>query len=271
MEVHHHSHSAADPDPSTLRQTQGAEHRGRKKWTHYFWEFLMLFLAVFCGFLAENQREHYVENQREKQFMKTLLQDLKNDTVNFNMTIRTFQNLISRFDSLKSSVKNPVNPQAVLNSYKASTLVWNFSSFNYSDRTIEQLRNAGNFRLIRIPVVSDSLIEYDKYIRNLYIDIENIIIRQHLGLADMQNEIFDYDIYSYLHRKGNWEFLQTVTIDSIPFPLKLVTDNKDKLILYYNSLGRCRVWWQRYTNHSEYLRNFATSLMVLIKKEYHLK
>ena len=29
-------------------------HTPRKKWTHYFWEFLMLFLAVFCGFLAEN-------------------------------------------------------------------------------------------------------------------------------------------------------------------------------------------------------------------------
>jgi hypothetical protein len=30
MEVHAHAHTA------------------RKKWTHYLWEFLMLFLAVFC-------------------------------------------------------------------------------------------------------------------------------------------------------------------------------------------------------------------------------
>jgi len=35
MEVHSHAHT------------------DRKKWTHYLWEFLMLFLAVFCGFLAE--------------------------------------------------------------------------------------------------------------------------------------------------------------------------------------------------------------------------
>ena len=43
----------------------------------------MLFLAVFCGFLAENQREHYIEHQREKQyteFMHTMLEDLKTDT-----------------------------------------------------------------------------------------------------------------------------------------------------------------------------------------------
>jgi len=45
MEVHTHTHTA------------------RKKWTHYLWEFLMLFLAVFAGFLAEDQREHIVEHQ----------------------------------------------------------------------------------------------------------------------------------------------------------------------------------------------------------------
>ena len=35
MEVHAHSHTP------------------RKKWTHYFWEFLMLFLAVTLGFTAK--------------------------------------------------------------------------------------------------------------------------------------------------------------------------------------------------------------------------
>ena len=39
MEVHHHAHTP------------------RKKWTHYFWEFFMLFLAVNCGFFVENQRD----------------------------------------------------------------------------------------------------------------------------------------------------------------------------------------------------------------------
>ena len=43
METHHHTHTP------------------RKKWTHYLWEFLMLFLAVFCGFLAEYQLEHKIE------------------------------------------------------------------------------------------------------------------------------------------------------------------------------------------------------------------
>ena len=38
MEVLQHTHTAADPD---------SHHRGRKKWTHYFWEF---FMWLFTGF-----------------------------------------------------------------------------------------------------------------------------------------------------------------------------------------------------------------------------
>ena len=55
MEVHAHTHTA------------------RKKWTHYFWEFLMLFLAVTLGFFVENQREHYIENQREKKICRKIV------------------------------------------------------------------------------------------------------------------------------------------------------------------------------------------------------
>ena len=37
-----------------------------KKSSHYFWKFLMLFLAVFCGFMAEYQLEHRIERESEK-------------------------------------------------------------------------------------------------------------------------------------------------------------------------------------------------------------
>ena len=72
MEVHSHTHTA------------------RKKWTHYFWEFLMLFLAVFCGFLAENQREHMVEHQGKKTYIKSLITDLKGDSTLANYIYMLF-------------------------------------------------------------------------------------------------------------------------------------------------------------------------------------
>jgi len=51
METHaHHLHKAP----------------GTKIW-HYFFEFLMLFLAISLGFFVENKRELYTEHHREKQ------------------------------------------------------------------------------------------------------------------------------------------------------------------------------------------------------------
>ena len=61
MEVHHHAHHGHE----------------KKTWKNYFWEFFMLFLAVFSGFLAEIQVEHYVEHQREKKYMQMCLIDFR--------------------------------------------------------------------------------------------------------------------------------------------------------------------------------------------------
>ena len=47
MEVHHHAHNPVEP-------------YHKKNWKSYFWEFFMLFLAVFCGFLAEYKIEHKI-------------------------------------------------------------------------------------------------------------------------------------------------------------------------------------------------------------------
>src|SRR5687767_10815291 len=89
MEVHHHAHTA------------------RKKWTHYFWEFLMLFLAVTLGFFVENQREHYIENQRAKQYASFLHNDLAKDTANLFQRIEYMASGIKQIDTLISILKSP--------------------------------------------------------------------------------------------------------------------------------------------------------------------
>src|SRR6195256_1492529 len=64
MEVHHH------PDL----------HHKPKKWKEYFLEFLMLFLAVTLGFFAESYREHLVEQKKEREYIKSMVEDLKSDS-----------------------------------------------------------------------------------------------------------------------------------------------------------------------------------------------
>ncbi len=69
MEVHKHPHHVTH----------------KKRWGEYFLEFLMIFLAVFLGFLAENFREDIADRKKEKQFMASLIRDLKIDVNRTNM------------------------------------------------------------------------------------------------------------------------------------------------------------------------------------------
>src|SRR4026208_1283582 len=89
MEVHAHSHTP------------------RKKWNHYFWEFLMLFLAVFCGFLAEYQLEHKIESDRGRQYVYSMYEDLRMDTLTLNTIIQNRVRRNEMLDSLLSLIDHP--------------------------------------------------------------------------------------------------------------------------------------------------------------------
>ena len=151
MEVHAHTHTE------------------RKKWTHYFWEFLMLFLAVTLGFFVENQREHYVERQREKQYIRSLVQDLKLDTASLNNIIKLRRVRSEKNDSLILLFNRP--DAAAYGSdiyFFARFLTRGLGMRFYSnDGTMQQLKNSGGLRLVRQHAVADSIIRYDVATRTM--------------------------------------------------------------------------------------------------------
>jgi hypothetical protein len=143
MEVHAHTHTP------------------RKKWTHYFWEFLMLFLAVFCGFLAEYQLEHTIEHQREQQYIKSLIADLKTDQETLSQHILHVQTGLSRMDSVITILNTP---SLILsntgNLYFLARIAPRLNPLSTSTRTFDQLKNSGNFRLIRDISTSNKIMAY---------------------------------------------------------------------------------------------------------------
>ena len=151
MEVHAHAHTT------------------RRKWTHYFWEFLMLFLAVFCGFLAEYQLEHKIEKDREKQFTKLLYRDLRFDTISLKAVINARIRKSVLLDSLSKlliadNLENRGRDLYYLGRY--ATRFYD-SRFIPNDGTLQQLKNAGNLRLIHKPTTAVAIIQYDVELRNV--------------------------------------------------------------------------------------------------------
>ena len=149
MEVHHHSHTP------TSRE---------KKWTHYFWEFLMLFLAVFCGFLAEYQLEHKIEKDREKQFIKSFIEDLKVDTAAISKNLLFRKAKVDQMDSLIDLLSEQRIKGHENDLYYLGRMLVRTSRFQSNDRTVTQLKFSGSMRLIRNENAADSIISYQKLV-----------------------------------------------------------------------------------------------------------
>ena len=120
---------------------------GKGIW-HYFFEFLMLFLAVFCGFIAENWREKFQEHRREKEFISSIVEDIKSDTLNSNRILLQLKNRKSGIDSVLILLSSPEIVNNSNNAYRLWSKNLGLDIFVSNDRTIEQLKSSGELRLI---------------------------------------------------------------------------------------------------------------------------
>ena len=263
MEVHAHTHTA------------------RKKWTHYFWEFLMLFLAVFCGFLAENQREHMVEHQRAKVYAANLYEELKMDTASLNNIIERNKSVNAKLDSFclfstEKATRNITNGML----YYYSSYTPNVEFFASNNTTIEQLKGSGNLRIMPNDI-AQKISSYSKKLSTL----EN---EYRLSRAEFEKlealffKIFDGYTTSKLLTGTDSVTAQLLAVtdgggiisrDSV-FKLNLPLINDDpKLMKEFTGWLKFESSIYKSQNRDFHipLKQIAVELIALLKKEYHLK
>jgi hypothetical protein len=249
MEVHAHTHTP------------------RKKWTHYFWEFLMLFLAVFCGFLAEYQLEHVIEHNREKQFMRSLVEDLETDTLELSKALRKCDtvarfsdSVISFLASYKISDKLPPRFAALIRVAGQNQFLIN------TDRTSSQLKNSGAMRLVRKKIVSDAILQYWKHI-----EITNISLERYMKYRDAGRAlVFKLWVIPEVYKRS-----QLQNADILPDSLQMLRvidadhkkwDELSNLIAMSGAISR----EAHYINLNNQ-KIQAIRLINLVKQEYSLK
>ena len=260
MEVHAHSHS-----------------HGKKNWRSYFWEFLMLFLAVFCGFLAENQREHYIEHLREKQYMITMLEDLKNDTSSLAECVAYWDNINNSIDSASDAIQFPVQEPDLVKAYSHLNNGLNYYGFGYNERTIAQLKNSGAFRLIRQKEVANKIILYDRLNQNAIDQIDaqhNTLYMQTLAL---RNKVFVQEIINEVYSRYGYKPASPADkywIDSLirKHKIPLATEAYNTLMFEFkNSLLALRKDFTNMKWGYDHLWEMQNELIKLIQEKYHLK
>jgi hypothetical protein len=121
-------------------------HHG-KKWKDYLFEFLMLFLAVTAGFFMENQREHYTEKQRVREYARALIQDLERDTVMVQETIGRIENSIKHIDQFVSFVKGKkIEDLRNIDLYRYTIFLDGYRPYTWNRATLDQIKNSGSLR-----------------------------------------------------------------------------------------------------------------------------
>lgn len=234
---------------------------GKKAW-HYFFEFIMLFFAVFCGFLGENLREHIIESQHEQQYIKNLYEDLKSDTAIYSGYDKNTLELMGIVDSMTILMKS-TNRNAYLNRIyflaRIATIRDPFICPN--DRTFDQMKSSGLLRLISNRRVSDSVSIYYNSLKNII--LQNDFIRERLGdYMAAAGKLFDADLLFKILKTG---------MEPTSFRGSLLSEDHVLINQFLTSaqyLYGAR-WLQKNWCRERYEK--ATNLMRLINKEYHLE
>ncbi len=238
-------------------------HSERKRFKHYLWEFLMLFLAVFCGFLAENFREHKVEKEREKQYIVSMVEDLDEDILNIDSAVFFSQIKNKHFDTVLNlfhTLSNGYNPVLRNNLLK----IMGFWNLTPTDKTMQQLKNSGGMRLIKNKRASDGITLYDLTLKDYATNV-NIVGIALNTLSITASEVLDYESYDYDSK--------TMSLEQIEKGSKnyLLKNDKASLGKYYNQIKTYMYLLDIIYNQMGKIKLDAEGLKILLKKEYHLK
>ena len=251
MEVHHHPHVE------------------KKNFKEYFLEFVMIFLAVTMGFIAENIREHINESEQGKQYIQSLIEDLESDTTRMNDIIQ--------FDEAKITALNSMYEcyDTVSNNLKATScmgVLIKFSKVNrpflINDRTIAQLDNAGGFRLLK-KEDADSILAYERMYRNAH-DFETTIYQEaQNNVRNTLNELADFKVVSPLENVSSLKGDDTGS-SSLNGPL-LFSGDRTLLNKWFNQLQLYLRVTKAQATLLTSLKAKATNLISFYKSKHHLK
>lgn len=248
MEVHHHNHNSS------------------KNWKHYVFEFIMLFLAVFFGFLAQWQLEQTIEHQREKEFMHSMVEDLKRDSIQLILYIHFNEYILKYCDSVQLCIAANNIFKNSDNFYNYTRVLAHYMRYYPTDRTIQQLKNAGTMRMIRKWNVSNAITDYDSETKKLT-EIDQQLNEQIVRYRQYLIEFLDLSSYDKLNPVGSF---MDDNIQTKGNPGYITIDPKMAKIIY-NQAFTLKIFLSTVENSAKRVDLDAKSLLELIQKEYNVR
>jgi hypothetical protein len=255
MEIHHKHHH----DPPGKHD---------KLWKHYVLEFIMLFLAVSLGFFVENMREHYSEHNREREYMKSMVEDLKADTATLAFDLKFNETIRLGLDSLRNIIyAEGVTKNNTVLIYRLMYSYGRLVGTELNDQTITQLRNTGGMQFIRNIDIANAISKYSLGIKSLE-NISDNYKNRWLKTSDFGYAIFNRK-YVLSQHTDSLTHIITAKIDSAA---RLLTTDENTLITFANHLSGCvAISSSFYPINLKKQYAEAIKLIADIRKEYNFE
>jgi hypothetical protein len=131
-----------------------------KGWKHYLFEFMMLFLAITLGFIVENLREHFAEHERARQFLQSMLVDVRTNKKNLDSLMQQDREIISNHEVLVSWLlaDSATIDRAAFARYMGAVWIRNFL---VRKETYEQMKSSGSLRYFDIEFIK-KMMDYER-------------------------------------------------------------------------------------------------------------
>jgi len=248
MEVHHH------PDL----------HHKKKNFKEFFLEFVMIFLAVSLGFIAENIRESITAHEQEKNYVESLINNLKEDTVYMNHAISDNKgkaDSLEKLFHLAHADFSKAENLAKLYNY-SSRRVGYYALFKGNDATMMQLKTSG-LQLIKKDHVADSIASYDVNLKVIYA-AEDLYTKATSAALDAAQQLLDLsasDDTAYFDTSNGFRNVM----------LPLLEDNKLSLPRFFNKIDFEIGATNNYIYNIQKVLPIAERLIAYLKKEYDLQ
>jgi len=222
----------------------------------------MIFIAVMMGFFAESLREHIADKDRETEYMRSMVQDLKSDTADLVAFINFEKRDMKITDSLITDLYAPDAKKNGNNIYYFARSISIPYQIIFNDRTRQQLKSSGSLRLINNVQVSNAIMAYDQRLRVTEFEMTQIEpLRQ--TYRDQAAKVFDMRTFNDMLRNGK--------IDKpVNNPQLFVSDPA----LINSMVGSMQYLKNAYiiqSGRAGVLLSQADELISLINKEYHLE
>ena len=225
MEVHHHPHVPNHPKP----------------WKEYLIEGLMIFVAVTLGYGAENIREHYINKHKGIISVQNLYKDLKDDSLNYQLSIqnRNFQ------DSCFEVISNLVDENKIKNEvptvYAAQSVISLRMLPNMNIMALDQIKSSGALNYIEDDKLKEMIQSYSS-------DANGLKLREQREFSFIDRMVDPITTsrfeYKYFQKIGNTKLyiLNNKIISDIKVPdrLNIVNENTFDWNNYLSILGMLR-------------------------------